>query len=125
MNIQKRRAIAYITGRIISKIESATVYDYTTLTSHSMSGEISDNSINVYDHDRLNTLTGTSTDGTNYSIVDYATNNHIKLEINNLHFSGYDQETSTNFKGSVVGKLVAFHDFEDSNDHNYSLSFEN
>ena len=49
MNLQKRRIIAFIAGRLIAGKNSGAVYDYLTSSHTNVSGEVLPNRINVYD----------------------------------------------------------------------------
>ena len=70
MNFQKRRAIAYIVGCLISSKQNTAIYDYETSSYSNFSGEVSLSNINIYDYDRQKYLTATGT-ADNFSIYDY------------------------------------------------------
>jgi hypothetical protein len=115
MQHTKRRAIAYIAGRIISNVESGAVYDYLENRHFNFSGDVSSN-INVYDYSRANYLTGDSS-----SIYDYYTGQYINLDISKSSFSGYDYETGSYFNGTVNDRSVSFYDYQSGKHYNFSI----
>lgn len=103
----KRRAIAYIIGRMVTGNQCSTVYDCLSTSYHNLGGTVAGH-VNVYDYARSCSLIGTRT-----SIFDDGTGQYISLEVKGNSFSGYDYETSSFFSGSVNGGSINLYDNSD------------
>ncbi|MCW3070447.1 MAG: hypothetical protein JWO44_337 [Bacteroidetes bacterium] len=110
----KRRAIAYIAGRLSGK-NAANVYDYSSSTYYSYTGTVL-NTINIYDYTRACYLTGSYS-----SIYDYETGQFISLTIKGRNFDGYDYQTSSFFTISVSGNSITFYDYQDGSYTKFSM----
>ena len=106
MEHSKRRAIAYIAGRIISRNESGAIFDYESSKYFNFSGNV-ENSINVFDYSRSSYLTGDKS-----SIFDYSSGQYITLDIEKSNFSGFDYESGNFYTGSVNSNSISFFDYE-------------
>jgi len=115
MQHSKRRAIAYIAGRIINNQYSGSIYDYTEAGHFNFSGNVSPN-VNVYDYSRSNYLTGDAS-----SVYDYNTGQYINLSITGSSFSGYDYETGSYYNGTVNGISISLYDYESGRYYNFSI----
>jgi len=115
MQNSKRRAVAYIVGRYISKRDSGAIYDYNAGTHFSFSGSI-DSSVNVYDYSRSNYLSGDIS-----SLYDYSTGQYINVNVTGYSFSGYDYETGSYFNGTVNDGSINIYDYQEGRYFDYSI----
>jgi hypothetical protein len=120
MNSQKRRAVAYIVGRLISGKTSGTIYDYTASSRYRIYGDVSPDFIQIFDDDRNSYIIGGITPA-GFSIFDYYTRQHINLRTSGNDYYGYDLETSSYFSGMVNKNTVAFFDYQYSKDFRYAI----
>jgi hypothetical protein len=120
MIASKRRAAAYIAGRLIAGRASNEVYDYSTKQHYRMYGDVSPGFVQVYDGDRYSYVSGSLTPN-GLIIFDYYTRQHIRLRISGDDFYGYDFETGAAFDGIVKKSSVTFFDYEDSKEHRYAI----
>ncbi len=121
MDAQARRDIAYIAGRLVSEKQAGSVHDYETGKWTNMSGEVSQDNVNVYDYDRKNYISGTKKSETKLSLYDYGTSNFIDLEIKRIEFEGYDYKTGNFYNGKVKGSSVSLYDYQDGKHQEYSI----
>jgi len=115
MEHSKRKAIAYIVGRIISGKESGAIYDYKNSSYSNFSGNIKE-PINIYDYSRASYLTGNKS-----SIFDYKSGKYISLNIKNTNFSGYDYESEKYFSGTVNSNSISLYDYDGNTYYNFSI----
>ena len=120
MNAQKRRAVAYIAGRLISGKSAGSVYDYATSSRYRIYGDVSPDFIQVFDDDRYSYIIGGATPA-GLSIFDYYTRQHINLKISGNDFYGYDMETSSYFSGTVNKSSVNLFDYQFSKNFHYAI----
>jgi hypothetical protein len=120
MNSQKRRAIAYIAGRLNSGKTSGAIYDYAASSHYRIYGDVSPDFIQVFDDDRYSYIIGGATPA-GLSIFDYYTRQHINLRISGDDFYGYDLETSSYFSGMVNKNTITLFDFQCSKDFRYAI----
>lgn len=116
MKDHTRRAIAYITGSIISQNERSSVYDYFTSKHYSISGSLDANQISIYDHSE-----GCHISGSFPSVYHHGNGKHISIQMNGSSFSGYDYDESCHFSGSVNGTSISIYDYGESSHFNYSV----
>jgi hypothetical protein len=111
----KRRAIAYIVGRIISGKESGAVFDFKDSSYFNFMGDIG-SSISVFDYSRSSYLTGDKS-----SIFDYNSGKYITLNIEGINFSGFDYESGKYYSGIVNSNSISFFDYDGSSYYNFSI----
>lgn len=58
LNLHKRRIVAYIIGKLYTEKEISKVFDKTTSSYNSITGEVTVSRINVYDTEKNELLTG-------------------------------------------------------------------
>jgi hypothetical protein len=112
----RRRAIAYIAGRIITGSAAGSVFDYDEGRHVMFSGDVSKENVNVYDYDAACFITGPPT-----SLFHYGDSQHIQLGGESGQFRGFDYASGAHFSGTVSGTSVALFDYEDGAHHNYSI----
>lgn len=115
MNSNTRACIAYITGSLHGR-NASSVYDYSQSRHISVSGTVSESSINVYDYDR-----GCHISGSPSSLYDYGNSAYIQLNMNGIQFSGYDYDSGNHYSGTVNGGSVSIYDYETSQHYSYSV----
>ena len=115
MNSNTRACIAYIVASL-NGANGSSVYDYSQSKHIIISGNVDENSANIYDHDR-----GCHVSGTPSNIYDHGNSAHIQLNMNGPQFSGYDHHTGSHFSGNVNGNYVSIYDHETSSHYNYSI----
>ena len=120
MNIYKRRIVAFVIGKLISGREISRVFDKTTSSYNEINGEVSIKSINVFDTEKNEMITG-SGDDKGISLYDFATAKFIDLKINGENFDGFDYESKRVFYGDMKDNTVSFFDFQDSKHHYYIM----
>lgn len=111
----KRRAISYISARLISGKISNIIYDYAHSSYFNFNGTVSNN-INIYDYSRSCYLVGNLN-----SIYDYGTNQYITIKIDGNRFNGYDYETGSYFHGIVNNNTIIFYDYADNSSSNFFI----
>ena len=95
-----RRAIAYITGRLIAKPNATAVFDYGGHGFTSFSGDVDADRVNVYDYERGCFVSGDSRNR-GFSLYDYGTSGHTDLMMKGESFEGYDYHSGAHFSGEV------------------------
>ena len=67
MNKESKATIAYIVGKLISKKNTSSIYDYEQAKHINISGEVNEKNVNIYNYDKGCHYSG-SNSGSNYSI---------------------------------------------------------
>lgn len=121
-----RRVVAYIVGRLVTDMQSATVYDYSAKTHFPYSGEVSASRIAVYDcMVRCNINGGESSAGKSplreFFLYHYGNAKHLSVEITGGRFQGFDYDSGRHYSGSVNGNLITLFDYEFLMRFNYLL----
>jgi hypothetical protein len=120
MNPVKRRAAAYIAGRLISGKQSGTLYDYADSARYRIYGDVSPDFIQVYDDDRSGYVRGGLTPS-GLALFDHPTRQNFRLTISGEAFYGYDDESSSYFSGSVSKSSITFFDYQQAKNFHYAL----
>jgi hypothetical protein len=120
VNIYKRRIVAFVIGKLIRGKEISRVFDKTTSSYNEINGEVSIKSINVFDTEKNEMITG-SGDEKGISLYDFATAKFIDLKIDGENFDGFDYESKKVFYGDMKDNTVSFFDFQDSKHHYYIM----
>lgn len=116
MKHEKRRALAYIVGRIITGKEANAIFDYKNSQYFHFGGQVTSATINVFDYSRSSYLSGSPS-----SIYDYATGSYLSISLHQNGFDGFDYETSQHFSGSVNSNSINLYDYESASYFNFSL----
>ncbi len=120
MDDHTKRAVAYIAGRLISKTNSSSLYDYKLSKYFTFSGEVLLKNISIYDYEFRCFIGGTGSVNS-FSLYHYGNQKHLSLNLNGNQFSGYDYHKSSNFSGTVSGNSISLYDYESSQYFDYSL----
>lgn len=111
-----RADIAYIAGRLISRRQASSVFDYTKAKYVIISGTVNDNNISIFDHNRSCHIAGNVS-----SLFDYGRGAHLSLTINGQNFSGFDYSGGGHFAGTVNGTSITIFDYANSKNYIYSI----
>ena len=120
MDARKRRAIAYIAGRLVTHQEYGVIYDFATRSYAYLSGKVSPSNVTVFDQDRDCRVTGSGTPQ-DIMLFDYGTLTHVRLRLLGSRFEAFDRETNKDIIGTVDGAAVTVRDHEDYCTYEYSL----
>ncbi|MCL5428865.1 MAG: hypothetical protein M1347_03550, partial [Chloroflexi bacterium] len=116
LNPGTRACIAFVAAGLINKKSGSSIYDFSQSKHVPISGPVSRQSVNIYDHDRQCHFGGSPT-----SLYDYGESCHVSLDINGQSFSGYNFGSSIHFSGSVAGNSVTLYDFGESKYFQYTV----
>jgi hypothetical protein len=100
------RAIIYIAGRLLLKINSAEVYDYNSGLYYKFSGDVTPDKISIYDYEQHCHISGKIKEGV-YHLYHYGLKKPINLEIAEDGFHGYDYDSGKYFSGAISGSSGA------------------
>jgi hypothetical protein len=120
VNLYKRRVVAYIIGKLIGGKEISKIFDRTTSSYNTVTGEVSTLKINVYDKERNEMITGNG-DEKGISLYDYTSAKFIDLKIDGNKFDGFDYDSKKVFYGDLKENTISFFDFQDSRHHYYVM----
>jgi hypothetical protein len=123
VNLNKRRVVAYIIGKLVVRKEIWKIFDKTNSSYNAIAGEVSPSRINVYDTERNEIITG-SGDEKGISLYDFASAKFIEIKIYGETFNGFDFESKKIFYGDIKENTVSFFDFQDSKHHYYIMMNE-
>ena len=111
-----RAAVAYIAGRIISGSNSTYVYDYSRARYIPISGNVDEDAVNVFDHEK-----GAHIGGSPPSLYHYGEGSHISLNVSGHSFTGFDYGTGSHFSGNVSGSAVSLYDYGEGQYFNHAI----
>ena len=120
MNAGARACIAYIAARLISRTESAGVFDIAQSIHFGFSGNVNSTIVSLHDYERNCAIVGKG-DGQRLHLHDFGSNSEVSLKIKGNQFSGYENGTSNRFNGSVASNSVKFYDYQESTWYHYSF----
>jgi hypothetical protein len=121
MQPKLRTTIAYIAGRIITGLNTSSIYDHLQSKSVSFEGSVSPNYINIFNHNR-GCYTAGPGEGNIYDLYDFGHGHLVDLQINGKTFKGWDDLTPCHFSGEVNGADISFYD--DGESKTFLFSFE-
>ncbi len=115
-----RACVAYIAGRLISRLEAATIFDASQSKHLVISGGVNAGLINIHDYARDCLMSGTG-EGASYRLYDHGAAQHLTLVIDGDQFEGYDFGSICHFRGKVDGAKISFYDYGETRSYSYSL----
>ena len=115
-----RACVAYIAGRLISKAEHATIYDYSRVQFVSINGAVGEQAVDVYDFSRGCSIRGNFT-GSKYSLYHYGKGHFVDLAVQGNAFRGYDFGSGFYFHGNMAGPRVNLCDMQTKSWFDYAL----
>lgn len=133
MTDPKRRAVAYVAGRLKNRnpiareskvgTQVSMVYDQngSPVTNHRYAGRVSFQYVKVFDYDRDAYLVEAEASGGHLRLFDHASSSNIELDWTLNQFNGFDHETSTHFSGRIQNRSVLIYDNEHDASYRYSF----
>jgi hypothetical protein len=121
MQLKQRTGIAFIAGRIITGLDTLSIYDHLQAKSVSFEGSITPTFINIFDCDRGCYTAGQAEENAFY-LYDFGGLHLIDLKINGNKFEGYDDFTTCCFSGEVNGDEISFYDEGESQTFIFSFN---
>jgi hypothetical protein len=110
-----RAIVAAAAKSAIGGKNPTSIYDHSVGKYVTISGNVSNGLIDLYDHD-----TGCHFGGNLPSLYHYGVKSHIDLKISGTSFDGYDYDTRNHFSGSLSGSSVSIYDYEVGKHFSYS-----
>lgn len=120
MKLSEQRVIAYIAGRLISKLPANSVYDYQKGKYTFVDGTVNKRTVEIFDYDQGCHISGESS-GSEFSLFHYGSSHFIDLRISGNAFEGFDYGSSTFFSGDVNGGSISLFDYQKGNFFQYSI----
>ena len=120
MQPKLRPTIAFIAGRIITGLDTLTIYDHLQSTSVSFEGTISPSFINIFSNDRGCYTAGPREENI-CDLYDFGHGHLIDLQIEGNQFKGWDDLTPCHFSGEVNGADISFYDDYESKTFYFSF----
>jgi hypothetical protein len=120
MQPKLRPTIAYIAGRIITGLDTFSIYDHLQSKSVSFEGTISPSFINIFSNDRGCYTAGPREENI-LDLYDFGHGHLIDLQINGNTFKGWDDLTPCHFNGEVNGDDISFYDDGESKTFYFSF----
>lgn len=120
MQPKLRTTIAFIAGRIITGMETLSIYDHLQSKSVIFEGYIKPNFINIFNSDR-GCYTAGPREENNLDLYDFGHGHLIDLQINGNTFKGWDDLTPCHFSGEVNGEDISFYDDGESKTFYFSF----
>ncbi len=115
-----RTCIAFIAGRVITGLDTSSIYDHFQSKSVSFEGSVTPNFVNIFDNDRGCYTSGPAEEDVFY-LYDFGGLHMIDLKIDGNKFEGHDDLTPCNFNGEVKGDEISFYD--DGEAKTFTFSF--
>jgi hypothetical protein len=120
MQPKLRTTIAFIAGRIITGLDTSSIYDQLQSKSVSFEGTISPSFVNIFSDDRGCYTAGPREENI-LDLYDYGHGHLIDLQINGNEFKGWDDLTPCHFSGDVNGDDISFYDAGESKTFYFSF----
>ncbi|HET6489402.1 MAG TPA: hypothetical protein VFG28_06525 [Syntrophales bacterium] len=120
MQPKLRTTIAYIAGRIITGLNTSSLYDHFQSKSVTFEGSVSPSYVNVFSNDRGCYTAGPGEENF-FDLYDFGHLHLVDLQINGNAFEGWDDMTPCHFSGEVNGEDISFYDAGESNTFYFSF----
>ena len=120
MQPKLRPTIAYIAGRIITGLDTSSIYDHLQSKSVSFEGTITPSFVNIFSNDRGCYTAGPREENI-LDLYDFGYLHLIDLQINGNEFTGWDDLTPGGFRGEVKGDEISFYDDGESKTFYFSF----
>lgn len=120
MQPKLRTTIAFIAGRLITGLDTTSIYDHLQAKSVTFDGSVTPSFIKIFSNDRGCYTAGPGEENV-FDLYDYGAGHLIDLEIKGNEFKGYDDYTPCHFRGEVKGDEISFYD--DGEEKTFSFSF--
>jgi hypothetical protein len=120
MQPKLRPTIAYIAGRIITGLDTSSIYDHLQSKSVSFEGTITPSFVNIFSNDRGCYTAGPREENI-LDLYDFGYLHLIDLQIDGNTFTGWDDLTPGRFSGEVNGDDISFYDGGESKTFYFSF----
>jgi hypothetical protein len=120
MQPKLRTTIAFIAGRIITGLDTSSIYDHLQSKTVSFEGTISPTFINIFSNDRGCYTAGPGEENI-FDLYDFGHQHLVDLQISGSTFTGWDDLTPCAFRGEVNGEDISFYDAGESKTFYFSL----
>jgi hypothetical protein len=109
MQPKLRTTIAFIAGRIITGLNTSSIYDHLQSKSVLFEGSVNPKYINIFNCDRGCYTAGPGEENI-FDLYDFGHQHLVDLQINGNTFKGWDDLTCSHFRGEVSGEDISFYD---------------
>ena len=120
MQPKLRTTIAYIAGRIITGLDTSSIYDHLQSKSVSFEATITPSYVKIFSNDRGCYTAGPREENI-LDLYDFGHGHLIDLQINGNTFKGWDDLTPCAFSGAVNGDDISFYDDYESKTFHFSF----
>ncbi len=120
MQPKLRTTIAFIAGRVITGLDTSSVYDHFQSKSVDFEVSVSPSYIKVFNNDR-GCYTAGPWEGNVFDLYDYGHQHLVDLQIDGNTFKGWDDLTPCHFSGEVKGEEISFYDGGEAKTFLFSL----
>lgn len=121
MQPKLRTTIAYIAGRLITGLNTWSIYDHLQSKSVSFEGTVAPNHVTVFSNDRGCYTSGPGEENV-FDLYDYGAGHLIDLQVEGSSFRGYDDYTRSHFRGDVSKDRISLYDEEEGKTFSFSFS---
>ncbi len=109
MQPKLRTTIAYIAGRIITGLDTSTLYDHLYAQTVIFEASLTPSYIKVFNTDRGCYTAGPREENV-FDLYDFGHQHLVDLQIDGNTFNGWDDLASCHFSGEVNGEEISFYD---------------
>jgi hypothetical protein len=120
MQPKPRTTIAYIAGRIITGLDTSSIYDHLQSKSVSFEATITPSYVKIFSNDRGCYTAGPREENI-LDLYDFGHGHLIDLQINGNTFKGWDDLTPCHFSGEVNGEDISFYDDYEAKTFHFSF----
>ena len=120
MQPKLRTTIAYIAGRIITGLDTLSIYDHLQAKFVSFEASVTPSYIKIFNTDR-GCYTAGPREGNVFDLYDFGHQHLVDLQINGNTFNGWDDLTPCHFSGEVNGEDISFYDDGESKTFFFSM----
>jgi hypothetical protein len=120
MQPKLRTTIAYIAGRIITGLDTSSIYDHLQSKSVRFEGTITPSFVNIFNSERGCYTAGPREENI-LDLYDFGHLHLVDLQIEGNTFKGWDDLTPCHFSGEVNGDDISFYDDYESKTLHFSF----
>lgn len=121
MQPKLRTTIAYIAGRIITGLDTSSIYDHFQAKSVKFEGSVTPHFVKIFNCDRNCHTSGPGEENV-FDLYDFGGQNLVDLKIDGNRFEGYDDFTPCHYRGEINGREISFYD--DGESKTFLFSFK-
>lgn len=120
MQPKLRTTIAFIAGRIITGLDTLSIYDHLQSKAVSFEGSVGPSYVKIFNSDRGCYTAGPREENI-IDLYDFGHGHLIDLQIDGNTFKGWDDLTPCHFSGEVNGGDISFYDGGESKTFYFSF----